>query len=86
MIMHIYSVRDTKALAFGVPIFVPHEVVATRAFVEECRNPNSQLSRYPEDYELYKLGTFDDEYGDFAENRVLVLTASAVVAGFKEGK
>lgn len=83
MKMHMFSVLDVKAEAYGTPFFVPHDVVATRAFVEETRNPQSQFSRYPADYHLYKLGVWDDQDGKLEPECNFVMSADQVVKGDK---
>lgn len=36
---------------------------AIRAFRDEINTPGSELNKHPEDYELNKVGTFDDAIG-----------------------
>ena len=61
----IISVKDTAAQAFGRPIFVPAIAVALRGFRDEINRSDSKddLSRHPDDFELYEIGTFDDSTG-----------------------
>lgn len=59
----IYSIFDSKAEAFATPFFMPTLGMATRAFTEECSNPNSQLLKHPEDFTLFELGEYDDSIG-----------------------
>ena len=61
----IVSVKDTAAGAFGRPIFVQSPAVAVRSFRDEINRPDSQedMSKHPEDFELYFVGEFDDQTG-----------------------
>jgi hypothetical protein len=61
----IVSVKDTAAQAFGRPIFVPAVPVALRSFRDEVNRKDStdDLSRHPDDFELYELGSFEDSIG-----------------------
>jgi len=61
----IVSVKDSAAQAFGRPIFVPSNAVAIRSFRDEVNRKDStdDLSRHPDDFELYQLGVFDDATG-----------------------
>ena len=61
----IVSVKDTAAQAFGRPIFVPAVPVALRSFRDEVNRKDStdDLSRHPDYFELYELGSFDDSIG-----------------------
>jgi hypothetical protein len=61
----IVSVKDTAAQAFGRPIFVSAVPVALRSFRDEVNRKDStdDLSRHPDDFELYELGSFEDSIG-----------------------
>lgn len=59
----IFSVYDSKAEAFATPFFMPTLGMATRAFADECSNPQSSLRKHAEDYTLFELGEFDDVSG-----------------------
>lgn len=60
MISQVYSVLDTKADAFAPPFFVHRDEVAVRAFRDAVLDPQHPMSRHPEDYKLYRIGTFSD--------------------------
>lgn len=61
----VFAIRDIAINAFDRPWTCTHELQGLKAFREAVNDPNSRLSRAPEDYELYKLGTFDDGSGLF---------------------
>lgn len=65
MMLIVCSVMDVKAKAFMQPIFVNNESLAIRAFGDAVVNPESGISKHPEDYHLYKLAEFDDNTGRF---------------------
>lgn len=67
---NLYSVYDRKAQAFTHPVIMIFEKdgLAHRALKAAA---NSQqlgdlIARYPEDFELWRLGTFDEVSGDVA--------------------
>ncbi|QCQ84957.1 nonstructural protein [Blackfly microvirus SF02] len=70
-------VKDSAADVFSQPMFVPATGVAVRTFTNEVLrdDPNNALNRYPADFSLYELGTFDDATGQFdnldAPNRLI---------------
>lgn len=73
----VYSVFDSRAVAYGPLVTDVSPVNVSRSFVEACRDPQSMLARYPEDYELQCLGTFDEATGLFVTYEgVTVITAS----------
>lgn len=66
MIVQVYSVRDRKADTFGRPIFAPNLGVLVRDIQEVLRTDSqSTMSRFPHDFQLYRLGDFDDHKGQF---------------------
>jgi hypothetical protein len=67
MKLNICSVKDRAADAFGRPMFVPSTGVAIRSFSDEINraNDDNQLYNHPDDFDLYDLGTFDDNTGLF---------------------
>lgn len=69
MKLHVLSVRDRAADVFGQPMFVPAVGVGVRSFVDELnrQGPDNVLSRHPEDFDLYELGTYDDNTGRFQQ-------------------
>jgi len=68
MIQYICTVKDRAADAYGRPMFVPSTGVAIRSFSDEInRNAaDNQLYNHPDDFDLYELGSFDDNTGLFS--------------------
>jgi len=67
MIVSIFAVYDSKGRTFGQPFFAISKEVALRSVrstVQDAR-ADSLLSRYPEDFTLYALGTFNDDTAEF---------------------
>lgn len=54
-----YCVLDKKSLVFNTPYFLINDDVAIRQFHSVVNNPESMVNKYPEDYTLYKVGSFD---------------------------
>lgn len=67
MIYKIVAVHDRAAAAYGRPIFALAIGQAIRSFQDEIRRvaPDNEMNRHPEDYDLYELGEFDDNTGQF---------------------
>lgn len=63
MIYPVYSVRD-KLAGFGQPEVSLNEATMVRAFSQRI-NTNSVLEYSPSDYDLYKIGTFNVDTGEF---------------------
>lgn len=67
MIYQVVSVHDRAAAAFGRPIFVASLGQAIRSFQDELnRNaPDNQMHHHPDDFDMFHLGTFNEENGTF---------------------
>lgn len=65
MKMVMVAVRDVATGSFASPIGVAHNALAIRSFQSEVSNAESQICRHPEDFELFALGEFDTETGEF---------------------
>lgn len=63
MIQNIFSIFDEKAKAFLPPILLPHVGQMEREFKDAVNDITTAFYRHPEDYTLFKLGTFDNETG-----------------------
>jgi hypothetical protein len=61
----VLSVRDRAIDTFGLPIFVVAAGAGLRSFIDECVRAGSTFALHPEDYDLYRLGTFNDQNGMF---------------------
>jgi len=65
MELKAYSVRDQKGEIFHPPFYKKTHGEAERDFMELCRDEKSMTHKYPEDYDLYFIGTYDDHTGKF---------------------
>ena len=65
MEMKAYSIRDAKAEVFNTPFFNKTHGEAERNFQQLVKDEKSLVSKYPEDYDLYHLGNYDDRTGVF---------------------
>jgi len=60
---HLFSVYDSAAKLFLDPFVASTHEVAIREFRRIVNQAGHQFNRFPEDYTLYHLGTFDTESG-----------------------
>lgn len=61
----LFAVRDRVALVYMAPFLEVTEAAALRAFSDAAADQQTQLSKHPEDFDLYHLGSFDDSDGAF---------------------
>lgn len=64
-----FVVRDEKSEAFAHPFFTSANGLAVRMFGDWCTDANTPLGKHPEDYTLFRVGSWDDEQARF-ENEV----------------
>ncbi len=65
MILNAYAIFDSKAEAFNSPFFRPTRGQAIREFTEVCNDSASSINKYPEDFTLFHIGSYDDSTGLF---------------------
>lgn len=67
MKMTIFCVKDRATDAFGTPMFMLATGQATRSFSDEInrKEAGNQLNMHPDDFDLYELGWFDSDSGEF---------------------
>lgn len=63
MILKAFSIRDAKANAFIAPWYKPTHGEAERYFHQLANDEKSMIKQYPEDFDLYHVGEYDDQTG-----------------------
>lgn len=63
MILQVFSVFDSKAKVYSQPFYSINAGVAVRSFTDLVNDPGSSVHRYPEDFTLFQIATFDDARG-----------------------
>lgn len=61
--MKVFAIRDSKAGAYLQPFYAPNVAVAIRLVALSGENNNSLLYKYPSDFELFQIGSFDELTG-----------------------
>lgn len=78
----VCAVRDNKMDAFMQPFFVKSLGVAVRSFADEVNRKDSPMNQHPEDYELFHIGYYSEDFGMLAplDKVVSVALATTVFA------
>jgi len=63
MRLKAFTIRDSKGEVFNTPFFQKTHGEAERSFMELTRDPKSMVSKYPDDFDLYYIGEYDDQTG-----------------------
>lgn len=59
----VFAVLDSKASCYGMPVFFSNDAQAIRAFGDVVSREKSTFGEHPEDYTMYRVGSFDDNSG-----------------------
>lgn len=81
MIMNVYAVYDDKAKCFGNPFYCQTDGVARRLIADQTTEDKSRPSLirdHPEDFSLYRVGTFDTDSGHVKSEPQPVFLARAI--------
>lgn len=74
----VYSIKDTKVGIFNPPFYMEHEGQAIRTITSVVNDKNTQIHMYPEDFELWYLGEFNDSTAEFNQGeKKMVCTANS---------
>ena len=60
MKLNIYSIYDTASGLYSRPFFTPSDAEAIRSFSDISQDAEHPIGKHPEDYTLFRIGTFDD--------------------------
>lgn len=60
-----YSVFDKKVGSYYMPRFVQSPVEIQRILEQAVKDKGSSLALYPDDFAVYKVGSFDQDLGVF---------------------
>lgn len=59
MIKHVFAIHDSKAKFCIIQFFADNAEIAKRDFTEVVNAEGSPINRFPGDYTLFEVGTFD---------------------------
>lgn len=65
MQLRVYSIRDQKSEVFNTPFYKKSHGEAERDFKTLVNDEKSTVNKYPEDFDLYYLGDYNDNDGKF---------------------
>lgn len=68
MILETFAIYDVAIKAFVQPFYMNSTSEAVRALQNEACNADSTIAKNPNDFTLYRLGTWDNISGMFSQN------------------
>lgn len=87
MRMQVYSLFDRASSAFGGPVLAVNDALMRRSLSELLVEDQgrSNLSRYPDEFDVYLIGTFDTDTGALVAQAPQHLCRVAELLPRKEG-
>lgn len=74
--LKLFSVYDQKSESYSTPFPAKTIGEAERSFAEEAKNPNSLVSKYPTDYNLFYIGDFCQETCEVIPNSKQLISSA----------
>lgn len=68
MLVRLYSVYDRVAQVYAEPFTAVNDATAVRAFTIAQSTPESMLYASPADFQLWYIGSLDNNSGDLLSN------------------
>lgn len=78
--MNMYAIRDAKSERYNDPVVCENDAVAQRAFIGSMLVKDSVVATNPEDFAIFRLGTWDDESGGMQLEAFPVMVMTGVDA------
>ena len=85
MRLNIYTIFDSASGAYIRPFYAQSDGQALRSFTDISQDADHEIGKHPEDYSLFRIGTYDDNKGQLhPEDKECLATAMEVVAASRE--
>lgn len=81
MILNVYSIFDAKAAVFGLPFFSHNNALAMRNIEAAMMEGNAMFAKFPADFQLYHVGSFDDGTGELRPSNPTIVCSLASMGG-----
>lgn len=65
MLFKVFALYDSGISTWLPPIYLRNTGEAIRQVTDGVNNPDSKLHKYPGDYTLFEIGTWDDDKCNF---------------------
>lgn len=71
----VCAIMDAKVGAFSPPMYFRSKGEAVRSFLDALSDSQTSLSKHPRDYQMFLVGTFDDQTGHLTPVTIEMLHA-----------
>jgi hypothetical protein len=87
MTLELFTIYDTKSETYFQPFYMLNTAMALRQFADMANDKESNISKHPEDYTLYHLGSWQDQDAKFETiDKKLIASANENVISFTKTK
>lgn len=83
--MFVFAIYDSKVETYQKPFFMLSKGQALRAWIDLINDQQSEVSKHPEDFTLFLLGSYDENTGKF-ENEATPQSLGVAIEYRKEKK
>ena len=85
---HFYRIFDKVSERYNIVLEQPDDATRIRTLSMEMKNPNSFLANFPDDYDLYRIASYNEEDRTFEQIQPprLLAHASRFVRRDTDGK
>lgn len=66
MSLKVCTVYDSKSEYYMPPMYFKHRGDAIRSFTEASLDSNNMIGKYPADFTMFEIGSFDETTGKFS--------------------
>lgn len=63
MLLQVYTIFDSAAKCYQRPFYCQADGEALRAFVDLAEDKEHPVGKHPEDYSLWRIGSYNDNSG-----------------------
>lgn len=63
--LKVFAVYDSKLEAYARPFFMQTQGQALRGFMDVVNDPQTEISKHPEDFTLFYLADYNEDSGKF---------------------
>lgn len=76
--INMYSYYDKKSQRYDTPFFSFNHLFAERSFRILADKEGTMMSKFTHDFELYQIGVFDNETGQFEYKKEFVIDGISI--------
>jgi len=74
----IFAILDMKVEAYHKPFFANSEGEAKRMIIETAKDEQTTFHKYPEDFQLFHLGNYNDSTAKIESNELPILLGNVL--------